>query len=224
MQLPRSRRARTAYALAAMWVLVFAPFGSAFSASGPPGAVGAYCPLPAPGETPVCQAPARERYGAFFAAVEAGDIDPAQMVQIEAALTRSGDGDEGAAYLALSSLVYGYYRLALDAGAVPGSEPRLQARLVRWNQLLTRVYGADDTPPALKAAVRTAAEDLEKRVSTVGVTCTAGRVEDCENATGLVGALSAIDEGTSMRSPLSRLIERLLGPPDDPLSALPGNP
>jgi hypothetical protein len=179
--------------------------------------VGAYCPLPEPGETPTCQVPARERYGDFFDAVEDGRIDPAQMAQIEAALTGSGDGDEGAAYLALSSLTYGYYRLAHAAGREPGTNRRLQARLVRWNELLARVYGDESTPPALKQAVRDAAEDLARRVPGVGVTCTAGNAEDCENATGLVGVLTAIDDRTSVRNPLTRLIERLLGPPADPL-------
>jgi len=189
--------------------------GTAFSASGPASSVGAYCPIPEPGETPVCQEPARERYGEFFEAVEAGRIDPAQTAQIEAALTHSGD--EGAAYLALSSLAYGYYRLAHQTGGQPGSDPRLQARLVQWNELLAGVYGDESTSPALKQAVRAAAEDLERRVPTVGVTCTAGHVEECESLTGLVGALTAIDENTSVRSPLSRLVERLLGPPSDPL-------
>lgn len=179
--------------------------------------MGAYCPLPEPGETPACQAPARERYDAFFQAVEAGRIDPAQTASIEAALEHSGD--ESGAYLALSSLAYGYYKLAHQTGGQPGSDRRLQARLVRWNELLARVYGSESTSPALKQAIRDAAEDLDERVPTVGVTCTAGHVEECERREGLVGALTEIDERTSLRGPLSRLMERLLAPPRDPLGA-----
>ena len=192
-------------------VLLLLPVGSE-AVSGAPGTAGAYCPIPEPGETPSCQVPAREQYGEFFAAVESGRADPAQTTQIEAALSRTGD--ETGAYLALSSIAYGYYRLAHEASQQPHANPRLTARLMRWNELLTRVYGAESTPPALKAAVRTAAEDLGARVPPIGVTCTAGREADCEAVRGLVGALAAIDERTSMRSPLSRLGERLLGPAD----------
>jgi len=176
---------------------------------------GMYCPIPEPGEVPACQSPARERYAAFFEAVDSGRLDPAQTAQIEDALAHSGD--ERGAYLALSSLAYGYYRLAHEVSKQPQANPRLTARLVRWNELLTKVYGAESTSPALKQAVRTAAEDLAKRAPAVGVTCTAGRVEDCEAARGLVGALAAVDERTSVRSPLSRIIERLLGPSDGAL-------
>jgi len=191
--------------------------GPAAAVTGTPGSTGAYCPIPEPGETPSCQAPARERYAEFFAALESGEIDPAQTAQIEAALSRTGD--ETGAYLALSSLAYGYYRLAHEASQQPRANRRLTARLVRWNELLTKIYGAESTSPALKQAVRAAAEDLDARAPAVGVTCTAGREEDCEAVRGLVGALSAIDGGTSMRSPLSRLVERLLGPAGSPLGA-----
>lgn len=180
---------------------------------------GAYCPIPEPGEAPDCQTPARERYADFFEALESGRLDPAQTAQIERALADSGD--ERAAYLALSSLTYGYYRLAHAASKQPRANHRLTARLVRWNELLTKVYGAESTSPALKQAVRRAAEDLAMRAPAVGVTCTAGRVEDCEAARGLVGALAAVDERTSVRSPLSRVIERLLGTSDRALGQPP---
>ena len=170
---------------------------------------GAYCPLPEKGEVPVCLTPAQAEYGAFFAGLESGEIDEAQTAALEADLA-SGDETERA-YLALSSISYGYYRLAQRLSEEPEGDPVLLARLEHWNQLLRTVYAGVPADGRFQQAVQQAAVDLHRRSPAVGETCGAGAEQGCEGAEGLVRALAAIDSRAGLRSPLTRLVNRLFG-------------
>ena len=163
-----------------------------------PAKPGAYCPLPEPGEVPQCQAPARAEFGDFFEAVESGGVDDRQAQRLEAALA-GGSSDEEL-YLALSSLAYGYFRLAQRAAADPKARPELAARLDGWNRVLVDAYASSDANPEFQQAVRQAALDLADRappVSTDG---------------GLLELIAQADGRSSgMRGPLEGLVERILG-------------
>ena len=61
---------------------------------------GAYCPLPEPGQRPICLEPAQAHYADFFAAVERGRVTAADTAPVEADL--DGRAGRERAYLALS--------------------------------------------------------------------------------------------------------------------------
>ena len=98
------------------------------AAGGDPSAAGAYCPLPEQGQVPECLKPAKAEFGDFFEAIEAGGVNDSQSRKLETALAGSSQEES---YLALSSLAYGYFRLAQRAAADPSATPRLTARLER---------------------------------------------------------------------------------------------
>lgn len=184
-------------AAAVMAVAVLLP--SALSAAGgDPSKAGAYCPLPEPGEVPQCLAPAKARFGDFFAAVEAGGVDDSESLQLEAALAGSGAGEE--AYLALSSLTYGYYRLAQRAAADPAARPELAARLDRWNQILLRAYSESESNPEFQQAVRLAAGDLDSKAP--GIAPRGSLLQLISQADG---------RSSGMRGALEGLVGRIFG-------------
>jgi hypothetical protein len=175
--------------------------------------VGAYCPLPKKGEAPVCLSPAKAEYGEFFAALESGNLSDANTAPIETDL-RAGDATDRRV-LALSSVSYGYYTLARQISEQDEADPRLLARLRHWNQLLLDTYGQSGVDPQLQAAVREAAVDLHAHAPAVGEMCPAGEPgTQCDGADGLVRALAMIDSNAGVRTPLSRLVNRLLGEPE----------
>lgn len=183
---------------------------TAIAGSGQSAAVaGAYCPLPEPGQTPACLTPARATYGDFFAAIGRGDVPAGEAAAVEADLT-GGSGTERA-YLALSSLSYGYYRLAERLRAQPDGDPVLQARLDHWNQLLVAIYGSQASDPRFRAAMRQAAHDLHRRAAADVTACPNRYPGGCEHSEQLVRALSAIDDTAGVRSPLGHLVRRLFG-------------
>jgi hypothetical protein len=157
-----SRSARRAGAILAAATLLPQ---SLSAAGGDPSKAGAYCPLPEPGQQPECLAPARAEFGEFFEAVEAGSVDESQSQRLESALA-SGASDENA-YLALSSLAYGYFRLAQRAATDPGARPELTNRLDRWNRVLADAYSDSEANPEFRSAVRQAAEDLGDKAPAV---------------------------------------------------------
>ncbi len=170
---------------------------------------GAYCPLPEKGDVPACLTPAQAQYGEFFAGLESGEFDERQTSVVEADLAASDETERS--YLALSSLSYGYYRLAQRLSNQRTADPALLARLAHWNQLLLEVYEGDDAAKPFREAVRQAAVDLHTRAPAVGETCKPTANEPCRGAEGLVRALAAIDARAGLRSPLTRLMSRIFG-------------
>jgi hypothetical protein len=172
--------------------------------------LGAYCPLPEKGEVPVCLTPAKAEYQDFFAALDEGKLGEAETATVESDLSSGAETER--TYLALSSLSYGYFRLAEKVGKDPAADPALLARLQHWNRLLLDVYGEADAHPRLRAALRTAAVDLQSRTPQLGEACLSTHAASgCDGAHGLVRALAVIDRNAGIRSPLTSLVNRLIG-------------
>ena len=91
-------------------------------------APGSYCKLPKPGEKPACLEPARAQYGDFIRGVERGDLDDREAARLERDVAAGAGGENP--YLALSSLSYGYFRLAQEAAQGTG-DVSVRIRLVR---------------------------------------------------------------------------------------------
>ena len=174
------------------------PLAHARAAGDDPAKAGAYCPLPEPGQVPQCLAPARAEFGDFFDAVEAGDVDESQARRLEAALARGASGEEP--YLALSSLAYGYFRLAQRAAADPHARPELTERLDRWNQVLVEAYADNGADPEFQQAVKQAARDLDTKAPSQGTT--SALLQQIAQADG---------QSSGMRGALEGLIGRILG-------------
>lgn len=198
---------RNASAFVAL-LLALAPAPAAAGGNAP----GSYCPIPEPGQKPSCMDGAEQRYSAFYESLEAGKMDAAAASKVEADLAAGGEAER--TYEALSSLAYGYYVLARKAAASPNADPVLVARLERWNEALARAYR--DTPPdtSLRAAVREAAVDIERRAAPVELSCTdaEGRAAKCTSTQAVVREMDDARDHTGLRGQLGRLMERLLGP------------
>lgn len=173
------------------------------------GKSGAYCPLPEPGQPATCLAPAQSRYETFFGALEQGSFDPEAAARIERELVPGSD----APYDALSSLAYGYYRLARRAAADPDADPVLIARLERWNDVLARAYEKSGADPAFQAAVRAAAADVKRRAPAVGLRCLDewGDAARCDSTEAVVRGMDSLRDEAGVRGQLSRLLSKLFG-------------
>jgi hypothetical protein len=171
---------------------------------------GAYCPLPEKGEVPSCMAPARETYSGWFDALERGALADADAAQVESAVAQGAASEH--AYLALSTLAYGYYQLARREADRPEQDPAVAARLTRWNTLLESAYAASPDDAAYRAAVRRAAEDLRQRAA-IRLPCqdAKGAPADCNSTEAVLRGLDAADEQLGIRGALDRLLRRLFG-------------
>jgi hypothetical protein len=173
---------------------------------------GAYCPFPKPGEKPACMKPAQEKYGEFFAALETdGTVADTALARVEADVAAGASSAD--AYLALSSLAYGYYRLSQQAAATPSNDPEIAARLERWNALLARAYEASPQDAAYQDSVREAALDLRRRSPPVELSCLdeAGARVPCDSTEAVVRDLDRLRDQVGVRGALSRLLSRLFG-------------
>lgn len=170
---------------------------------------GAYCPLPERGELPRCLEPARREYSGFFDALDEGEPSPAAVAALESDLARGGASER--AYLALSSLAYGYYRLAQAAAASPGEDPTIVARLERWNELLASAYASSDDD-AYRQAVRSAARDLHAR-SDIELRCAdaSGERVACQSTESVLRGLDQTSGEVGGRGAVQRLLQRLFG-------------
>ena len=188
------------------WLLAAAP------ADQSPPEPGAYCPFPKEGETPACLQPATHAYQEFFAELEAGAVSEQGAARVEADLA----GGASNRYLALSSLAYGYFRLAQGAVAAERGDPETIARLERWNALLTRAYQASPEDPGFQEAVREAAVDLHRRGPAVELACldAAGNPARCTSTESVVRTLSQQRDRAGMRGALGKLLQRLFGSDD----------
>ena len=162
-----SRTARF-FAVAAVLALSVAAPAIAHAAAGEV-TPGAYCPFPKKGETPTCMEPAKQEYTDFFAAVDTGGLADADAVRLEREVASGAAGKTP--YLAISSLSYGYYRLAQRAAESPGEDPAVVARLQRWNELLAAAYAISSDDPGYRKAVHDAAHDLQQRAPAIVLAC-----------------------------------------------------
>lgn len=172
---------------------------------------GAYCPIPEPGKPSTCLQPAQQRYQEFFGALDEGGVGDEASARLEADLLA---GVEGARrYQALSSLAYGYFRLAKRAAETPGADPLIQARLERWNGLLAQAYETSDADPGYRAAVREAAEDVHRRAPPAGVRCldAQGRTAQCSSTEAVIRGIDAVRDQAGVRGQLTRIFSRLFG-------------
>jgi hypothetical protein len=208
MRVPRLGRSARATAALLAWILLRAPAPGADEIQ-----PGAYCPLPQAGEVSECLQPAREEYDDFFAAVDAGQVDDAESARVEAVV--AGGGASANAYLALSSLSYGYYRLAQRVAAAPGADPAAIARLERWNALLAQAYETSTDDPRYREAVHAAVSDLHQRSQVrVGCADAQGQPAECDSTEAVLRGFDAAVSEVGIRGALQRLIERILGPED----------
>jgi hypothetical protein len=173
---------------------------------------GAYCPFPKPGETPACMLPAKAAYGEFFAALEApGAVGDAALARVEADIA-AGAASENA-YLALSSLAYGYYRLSQQAAATPSSDPEIAARLERWNALLSRAYAASPEDSRYRDSIHEAALDLKRRSPPVELSCLDEEEKPvrCDSTDAVLRDIDRLRDEVGVRGALSRLLGRYFG-------------
>jgi hypothetical protein len=173
---------------------------------------GAYCPFPKAGEKPACLLPAKQQYGEFFTALDQkGDVGQAAAARLEADVA-AGAGSENA-YLALSSLAYGYYRLSQQAAASQGEDPELVARLERWNQLLASAYAASPHDQRFQDSVREAALDIQRRAPPVDLSCLdeADQRVRCDSTEAVLRDIDRLRDEVGVRGALSRLLGRFFG-------------
>jgi hypothetical protein len=175
---------------------------------------GAYCPFPQEGETRECLDPAEDAYAEFFSALAAGDLSDEDAARLERDVA-SGPSSE-APYLAISSLSYGYYRLAQRAATNPDEDPAVVARLQRWNELLAQAYDVSADDPSYRAAVREAALDLERRGPQVKLHCVdeRGRRTECNSTEAVLRGFNRAEEKIGIRGALGRLLRRMMGGSD----------
>jgi hypothetical protein len=175
-----------------------------------PGAAGAYCPLPPPGESARCLAPAQAAYGEFFEALESGVPAEAATARLDADLA-AGPGSPNA-YLALSSVAYGYWRLSERAAAAQ-TDPALASRLESWNALLGQAYAASPAASSYRAAVREAALDLRRRAPPVRLRCVDadGASTACDSTEAVLRGIDAASGEVGLRGAFERFLERIFG-------------
>ena len=171
---------------------------------------GAYCPLPEPGEVPRCLDPAKQAYGEFFEALEDDAVEEEALSGVEAAVARGAEAEE--AYLALSSLTYGYYRLAQRAASAEDADPAVVQRLSRWNALLAHAYHSNATDADYQASVERAARELRDRTR-VSLPCRDGEGGEaaCTSTEAVIRGFNARTEAVGVRGALERLLQRFFG-------------
>jgi hypothetical protein len=201
---------RVGQSVALAAALAGAGAGVAFASSGEI-APGAYCPIPEPDAEPSCMEPAKQEYSTFFTAIDAGELSDAAAAHLEAEIASGTSGN--APYLAISSLSYGYYRLAQQVAETPGEDPAVVARLQRWNNLLAAAYDGSADDPAYRSAVKDAARDIRDRAPAVGIACADadGNISECDSTEAVIRGFNRTEEAVGLRGALSRLLQRIRG-------------
>jgi len=202
------KRSRPALVLAALLAL---PLGESEARGAGADQPGAYCPLPRKGETPRCLEPAMAEYREFFSAIERADVSETGLARLERDVAEGAEAKN--AYLALSSLAYGYYRLSQRVAAAGDTDPRLLARLERWNALLAVAYETSGENTEFRRAVREAALDLQRNAPPVRLRCVDERGEtvECDSTDAVMRGIDAAANEVGIRGALERLIKRILG-------------
>ncbi len=172
---------------------------------------GAYCKIPEEGQPAVCLQPAQSSYKEFFDGLSAGALSDEDAHRVESDVAAGAGGER--AYEALSTLAYGYYRLARAASTEHGQDPEIVARLERWNALLSQAYARSGEDAAYRDAVRTAALDVQHRAPPMGLRCTdaAGNVARCDSTEAVVRAMDEARDSSGVRGRLGALIDRIFG-------------
>jgi len=175
---------------------------------------GAYCPFPKEGEIPQCLEPAKREYREFFTAVDTGALTDADASRLERDVASGASSQTP--YLAISSLSYGYFRLAQRAAARPDEDPAVVARLQRWNALLAEAYATSERDADYRAAVQKAAQDLHDRAPRVVLECVDpdGRATKCDSTAAVLRGFNRTGEQVGIRGALGRLIGRIFGGDD----------
>ena len=199
---------RPALLLAALLAL---PFGASDVRGAGGNEPGAYCPLPTKGETRRCLEPAIAEYSEFFSALEEQDVSEARLARLESDVAAGAEAEH--AYLALSSLAYGYYRLSQRVAAADDADPRFLARLEQWNALLAVAYDASGDDTDFRQAVREAALDLQRNAPPVRLRCVDERGEtmECDSTDAVMRGIDAAANEVGFRGALERLLERIFG-------------
>ena len=114
------------------------------------------------------------------------------------------------AYLALSSLAYGYYRLSQRVAAAEGADPRFLVRLEQWNALLAVAYDTSGEDTDFRRAVREAALDLQRNAPPVRLRCVdeRGETTECDSTDAVMRGIDAAASEVGIRGALERLLER----------------
>jgi hypothetical protein len=198
---------RPALVLAALLAL---PLGASDVRGAGANQPGAYCPLPKKGETPACLEPAIAEYGEFFSAIEEEDLSETSLARLEGDVAAGAKADN--AYLALSSLAYGYYRLSQRVAAAEGADPRFLARLEQWNALLAVAYEESGEDTEFRRAVREAALDLQRNAPPVRLRCVdeRGETTECDSTDAVMRGIDAAANEVGIRGALERLLKRIL--------------
>jgi hypothetical protein len=152
-------------------------------------------------------APAQQTYSDYFRALASGALADADTAQLEQTVAEGAASEH--AYLALSSLTYGYYELARREAGRPEQDPEVALRLARWNALLERAYVASSEDDAYRAAVQRAALELRDRAPiTLPCQDAHGAPAECSSTEGVLRGLQAADERAGLRGALERLLRR----------------
>jgi hypothetical protein len=194
------------------WLLVGVLTATSVRGAGGDVHPGSYCPFPKPGEKPACMLPAKQTYGEFFTALDTNvPVDAAAVARVEADVAAGARSEN--AYLALSSLAYGYYRLSQQAAATPNNDPEIVARLERWNALLAQAYATSAHDVAFQESVRQAALDLQRRSPKVALSCLdeAGARVSCDSTDAVVRDIDRLRDEVGVRGALARLLGRFFG-------------
>ncbi len=194
------------------WLLAGVLTATSVHAAGGDVHPGSYCPFPKPGEKPACMLPAKQTYGEFFAALDANaPVDAAALARVEADVAAGASSEN--AYLALSSLAYGYYRLSQQAAATPNNDPEIVARLERWNALLAQAYATSAHDVAFQESVREAALDLQRRSPKVALSCLdeSGARVSCDSTDAVVRDIDRLRDEVGVRGALARLLGHFFG-------------
>ncbi len=191
-------------------LLLSTGFVATARAAGDPAAAGAYCPLPPPGQKARCLDPAQSAYGEFFEALESGVPTDAATARLDADLAAGAASKN--AYLALSSVAYGYWRLS-ERAAAEQTDPALASRLESWNALLGQAYAASPEASSYRAAVREAALDLRRRAPPVRLRCVDadGRSAACDSTEAVLRGIDTASGEVGLRGAFERLLERIFG-------------
>jgi hypothetical protein len=199
---------RPALVLAALLAL---PLGASDAQGAGGNQPGAYCPLPEKGETPACLEPAIAEYSEFFSAIEAEQLSETRLARLEGDLAAGPEAEN--AYLALSSLAYGYYRLSQRVASAEDADPRFLARLEQWNALLSVAYEASGGDADFRRAVREAALDLQRNAPPVRLRCVdeRGETAECDSTDAVMRGIDAAANEVGIRGALERLLKRILG-------------
>jgi hypothetical protein len=172
---------------------------------------GAYCPLPEEGQAPVCLQPAQRAYTEFFAGLAQNKLSNEDAQRVEADVAQGARSARS--YEALSTLAYGYYRLARASASQGHADPELLARLEHWNELLSKAYTSSEADASYQAAVREAAIDVGRRTPPMGLRCTdpQGKPARCDSTEAVVRAMGEVRDSTGVRGQIGRLLDRIFG-------------